>query len=97
MSVFEAIMLICFGAAWPMNIYKSWNARTAAGKSLMFQLAVTIGYISGIIHKYLYSNDIVLYLYIINLVMITIDTLLWFRNHKLDKKRENEKAAAARP
>lgn len=89
MSVFEAIMLICFGAAWPMNIYKSWHSRTAVGKSLMFQIAVTVGYISGIIHKVLYSNDIVLYLYILNLVMISIDTALWFRNRKLDKQREN--------
>jgi len=88
MSVFEAVMLICFGAAWPMNIYKSWHARTAVGKSLMFQIAVTVGYISGIIHKVLYSNDIVLYLYILNLVMISVDTALWFRNRKLDKQRE---------
>ncbi len=88
MSVFEAVMLICFGAAWPMNIYKSYKARTAAGKSLMFQLAVTVGYISGIIHKLLYSNDFVLYLYILNLVMISIDTALWFRNHRLDAERE---------
>lgn len=87
MSVFEAIMLICFGAAWPMNIYKSWKTRTAAGKSLMFQFAITIGYISGIIHKALFSNDLVLWLYVLNLIMITIDTVLCLRNRKLDKLR----------
>jgi hypothetical protein len=94
MSIFEAIMLLCFGAAWPMNIYKSWKARTAAGKSLMFQIAVAVGYISGITHKILYNNDVVLYLYIINFIMLSIDTTLWFRNHKLDLQREAGTEAA---
>ena len=29
----EAIMLICFGLSWPMNAYKNFKARTAAGTS----------------------------------------------------------------
>jgi len=87
MSIFEIIMLVCFGAAWPMNIYKSWKTRTAAGKSLMFQFAVTVGYLSGIVHKLLYSNDLVVWLYVLNLVMISIDTALCIRNRRLDRQR----------
>ncbi|MBQ9845567.1 MAG: hypothetical protein IJO54_05745 [Oscillospiraceae bacterium] len=88
MSIFETGMLICFGIAWPVNIYKSVKSRTAAGRSLTFQWAILIGYICGIIHKILYNNDIVLYLYIINLLMVSIDTALYFRNSRLDREKE---------
>lgn len=88
MSIFEVIMLVCFGFAWPINIYKSIRARTAKGKSVLFLIAVIVGYISGIIHKILYSNDIVMVLYIINLCMVAVDMLLYFRNRRLDKLSE---------
>ena len=87
MSIFEIGMLACFGAAWPMNIVKSYRSRTAAGRSITFQWAIIIGYVCGITHKILYSNDIVLYLYIINLIMVSIDTALYFRNKRLDMER----------
>lgn len=80
MSIFEAGMLICFGAAWPMNIAKSIKTKSTKGKSLSFLLTIMVGYISGITHKILYSQDIVMVLYIINLVMVSIDTGLYFYN-----------------
>jgi len=43
MSVFEAIMLICFGAAWPLSIYKSYVSRTTAGKSVIFLYVIFAG------------------------------------------------------
>ena len=92
MRIFEAGMLLCFGAAWPLSIYKSVKSRTAAGRSMMFQWAILVGYICGIIHKILYSNDIVLYLYILNLVMVAIDTVLYLRNKKLDRQRAQQQA-----
>ena len=88
MSIFEIGMLVCFGAAWPLNIYKSYKSRTAAGKSILFQWAILLGYISGIIHKTLYSRDVVLYLYILNFAMVAVDTALYFRNRRLDRQRE---------
>ena len=88
MRIFEAGMLVCFGAAWPLNIYKSIKSRTAAGRSILFQWAILLGYICGIIHKLLYSNDVVLYLYIINFAMVAVDTVLYFRNKRLDRQRE---------
>jgi hypothetical protein len=89
LSVFEAGMLICFGAAWPMNIIKSLRSRTSAGRSVLFQWFVLIGYISGITHKILNSRDIVMVLYIINFLMIAFDTFLYYRNKKLDERRAN--------
>lgn len=87
MSIFEAGMLLCFGAAWPMNIIKSLRSRTAGGKSVIFQWAILVGYICGITNKLLYSMDIVLVLYILNFVMVATDTVLIYRNRALDKRR----------
>ena len=85
MSLFEIGMLIGFGVAWPVNIYKSVKSKTAAGRSLVFQWAIIFGYICGIIHKILCSNDIVLYFYILNLTMVSIDTILCYRNRRFDR------------
>ena len=87
MSFFEIGMLVCFGAAWPLNIWKSLKSRTAAGRSLVFQWVILIGYICGITHKLLYSMDFVLVLYIINFIMVFVDTMLICRNRSLDRKR----------
>ena len=35
MSIFEATMLICFGAAWPMNIAKSLRMKSTDRKSVV--------------------------------------------------------------
>ena len=91
MSIFEVGMLACFGAAWPMNIWRSLKSRTAAGKSVIFQWAILIGYICGITHKLLYSMDVVLALYILNFLMVSTDTILIYRNRKLDRLRAEGK------
>ncbi len=80
MSIFEIIMLLCFGAAWPFSIYKSYKSRSVKGKSLLFLLVVFVGYGSGILHKVFYNYDRVIYLYILNMIMVEIDILLYIRN-----------------
>lgn len=86
MSIFEIIMLACFGAAWPFSIYKSYRSRQNAGKSLLFLYVVLIGYLSGVIHKFLYSKDPVIYLYFLNAVMVFTDLLLYYRNQRWQTK-----------
>ncbi len=83
MSVFEAIMLLCFGAAWPFSIYKSYKSKSIKGKSLFFLIIVLIGYISGIMHKLLYNYDQVIYLYLLNTIMVSTDIGLYLRNRRL--------------
>ncbi len=80
MSIFEIIMLACFGAAWPFSIYKSYKTRQNGGKSLIFLYVVLIGYCSGIIHKLIYSRDPVVYLYALNSLMVLTDLALYYRN-----------------
>jgi len=81
-------MLLCFGAAWPFSIIKSYKSRSVAGKSPYFLIVVIIGYISGIINKLLYSNDIIMYLYILNLLMVATDLVIYYRNVKLAKNSQ---------
>lgn len=88
MSIFEVIMLVCFGLAWPLNIYKSLKTKSVEGKSCLFLYAIQIGYLSGIIHKILYNYDIVLVLYIINFIMVSIDIFLYHRNVRLSRSKE---------
>ncbi|PIE69960.1 MAG: hypothetical protein CSA22_10280 [Deltaproteobacteria bacterium] len=80
MSIFEIIMLICFGLAWPTSIWKSWTSRATAGKSLPFMIIVFFGYVSGMLHKVFYHPDNVIFLYIFNGLLVAIDILLYFRN-----------------
>ena len=83
MSIFEAIMLICFGAAWPFSIYKSYTSRENTGKSIMFLLVVFVGYMAGMMHKLFYNFDLVIYLYGLNGCMVFMDIILYFRNKKI--------------
>jgi hypothetical protein len=84
MSIFEVIMLVCFGAAWPFSIYKSCRSKNNRGKSVVFLFIVLLGYMAGILHKVLYNFDLVILLYGINCVMVSIDILLYFRNRRYD-------------
>lgn len=83
MSPFEAIMLVCFGAAWPFSIYRSWKSGATAGKSVVFLMVVFTGYVSGVVHKFLYDPDPIIYLYAANGAMVFTDILLYFRNKRL--------------
>ena len=82
-------MLICFGMAWPLNIYKSITTRSVEGKSCLFLYVIVIGYLSGIIHKIVYNRDNVLILYVINLIMVSIDIFLYHRNVRLAQSKTN--------
>jgi hypothetical protein len=92
-EIFEIIMILSFGASWPMNVMKSYKSRTTKGKSLGFLVLIFFGYIAGIISKLLntaymadFSNKwYVLFFYVLNLCMVGVDLLLYVRNHKLDK------------
>lgn len=80
MSPFEIVMLVCFGLAWPFSIYRSLTSRSVAGKSVVFLFALLMGYISGILHKILYNPDPVIWFYVLNGTMVSIDIGLYFRN-----------------
>ena len=82
MKIFEILMLVCFGAAWPFSIVKSYRSRTNAGKSVLFLFVVFVGYVSGVLHKAFYHYDHVIYLYALNGAMVFTDLLLYLRNRR---------------
>lgn len=86
-SIFESIMLICFGLSWPLNVIKAYKAKTAKGTSLPFILLIITGYIAGITAK-LVTNQInyVLIVYLINLAIVSMNIVVYFRNVSLDRK-----------
>ena len=93
-EIAEVIMILCFGASWPFNVIKSYKARTAKGKSPVFLCLIILGYIAGIASKFLneaYMASInekwyVLFFYFLNLLMVSTDLALYFRNRMLDKR-----------
>ena len=84
-EIMEVFMLICFGLSWPVSVYKSYKAHTAVGKSPVFLTVIWLGYIFGISGKILAGNvNYVLIIYIFNLVIVSLDVLLYFRNKAWD-------------
>lgn len=97
-ELLEIIMVLSFGASWPLNVVKSYKARTTKGKSLGFLLLIWFGYIAGIASKlcneaYMASFGqkwYTLVFYVINFLMVTVDLLIYFRNYRLDKAAAKE-------
>ena len=94
-EILEIIMLLCFGFSWPINARKAWKARTAKGKSPVFLSLILIGYIAGVASKFVNpafdfaSKWYVLFFYVLNFIMVSVDLGIYFRNKKLDAQREN--------
>ena len=79
--MWEAIMLICFGASWPPAIIKTLRVKNPKGKSFIFMSLVLIGYTSGIIGKAVSLKlscftNIVFWLYILDFAMVATDYTL---------------------
>ena len=95
-EIFEVIMIVSFGASWPLNVLKSYRARTTKGKSLAFLLLILFGYVAGITSKLIneaYMAAIaekwyVLFFYVLNFIMVSADLVLYVRNYRLDKAAE---------
>ena len=86
----EAVMLVCFGFSWPLNVSKAYKARTAKGMSLPFIILIITGYVAGISAKMLNAQfNYVLVVYFLNLAIVTTNLLVYFRNKGLDKKANN--------
>jgi len=49
MSIFEVLMLVCFGLSWPISIAKALRTEKVAGKSPVFMGVICLGYLSGIL------------------------------------------------
>ena len=82
-ELLEITMVVCFGI--------SYKGRTAKGKSLLFLVMIMTGYVAGVAAKLVSGNiSYSVFFYALNLVMVATDTVLYFRNKRLDAQREAE-------
>ena len=91
----EIAMLVLFGLSWPFNIAKSWRSRTAKGKSVLFEFFVIVGYLAGLLGKFIgFSRTGVLpwstWFYVADILMVATDMVLCFRNRALDRRAEEK-------
>lgn len=92
-EIFEVVMIVSFGASWPLNVIKAYKARTAKGKSLGFLLLILFGYVAGITSKLINEAYMasfatkwyVLFFYVLNFTMVSLDLIMYIRNRRLDK------------
>ncbi len=105
-EILEIAMLVCFGCSWPISVYKSIKIRTSVGKSAVFNILLIVGYIAGIVSKFLKMEPFMianaadglkkgififaLIMYFVNLAMITANLVLYYMNKNLDNKRALE-------
>jgi uncharacterized membrane protein len=85
-KLFESLMLVAFGFAWPANIVNTLKRKSAVGKSLAFLLIVIVGYLFGIAAKFFGNNiNYVLFFYLLNLAMVAFDLFLYFLYRRRDR------------
>ena len=86
-EILEILMVVCFGFSWPMNVRKSYLARTTKGKSLGFLIMICIGYVCGIASKIIGGSFkwYVMFFYVLNLCMVLLDVAMYARNYRLDQ------------
>ena len=93
-EILEILMIVSFGASWPLNVIKSYKAKTTKGKSIAFLCLIFFGYIAGITSKLVNESYManfaskwyVLFFYVLNFLMVGADICLYIRNLKLDKE-----------
>lgn len=95
-EVLEATMLVCFGFSWPMNLIKNIRAKTASSMSLKFIILIITGYVAGIVAKLItHRFNYVLLIYLLNLVVVSANLIVYFKNKKIDKVHQAQAATIA--
>lgn len=97
-EILEILMIVSFGISWPVNVMKSYKARTTKGKSLAFLILIFAGYIAGIASKFTNESYMaaigqkwyVLFFYFLNLIMVGLDLCMYYRNYRIDKKKSEQ-------
>lgn len=93
-EILEIIMLICFGISWPINLRKAFVSKSTKGISLIFYFMIIIGYVAGVISKFVNENFManlsskwyVLFFYFLNLFVVSLNVVVYFRNKRLEKR-----------
>ena len=88
-ELLETAMLICFGCSWPLSVYKNYKAKTAKNMSIYFIMLIIFGYIAGITAKIISGHiNYGLAVYILNLVVVSANVVVYIINKNHDKQSE---------
>ena len=88
-SIWEIIMVVCFGFSWPFSILKTIRVKNPTGKSYLFMTLIIIGYLAGCVHKIIYDLDAAIWLYVLNTVLVGTDmALCLYYQHQLNKNKQ---------
>ena len=91
-SIFEAVMMVCFGVSWPLSIWKTFKVKNPTGKSIAFLWLIILGYLAGIVNKVVNGSiDWVIGLYALNASMVATDLFLVYFYRARLAARESEK------
>ena len=72
-----------------MNLIRSYRSRSTKGKSILFNYFILFGYICGVISKILsHTFNLAFYFYFPNIIMVTCDIILYYRNKTLAQAAE---------
>ena len=80
----EAVMLICFGVAWPLANLRMLRSGRAEGKGIAFTAIILCGYIAGALAKLAWTTSphtlpLVFWLYVLNTLSVGGNLLLQWR------------------
>lgn len=89
-SIYELFFFILVACAWPISIWRMIKNKSTKGKSLLFSCIILLGYVFGIAHKLIYDLDFVIYVYILNVVLVSADIIVFFAvKNKYEKEAES--------
>ena len=89
-EICETVMLVCFGLSWPISLIKNIKLKSAKGMNMQFILLIIVGYIAGISAKIIKGvYGFVFFMYILNIVIVSMNLIVYFINKHYDKMREN--------
>lgn len=83
-EIFEAVMLVCFGLAWPIAALSMLRTGRAEGRGVGFTLVILLGYVAGALSKLLATHagaalQPVAWLYLLNIVSVGANAALQWR------------------
>ncbi len=86
--ILEAGMMVCFGASWPIALWKLLKTKQCGGVSLRFYTLIIVGYLLGLA-RFVGDWKWVGWFYILNISMVLAAMILVIK-YRLRDRRKSE-------
>jgi hypothetical protein len=97
-NLFETLMLVAFGLAWPTNIVHSLRRKSTAGKNPVFLVIIIVGYLFGITANVVrarhsgHVDRLLFFFYLVNTSMVSFDLFLYCVYRRRERARARLRA-----